>query len=136
MSCIADELARKPDFSALEARVNDAQRKRLALEDMLRLLQSTNNFDAQDSRSVEELLLKVMKEQQAAGQELSRREAIYQEELLGAQKQLMARHNAMSQLNDTTEAFDLFPELAQKFARRQAEMIRKVAETTRRLETL
>lgn len=130
------ELTRRPDFSALEDKVADAQRKRTALEGMLELLQSTNNFDAQDSRSVEEVLHKVLQEQQSAAQELDRRQSIYEEELRGAQQQLLARHDAMSKLNDTTEAFDLFPELAQRFAQRQAEMIRKVAETTRRLETL
>jgi hypothetical protein len=42
----------------------------------------------------------------------------------------------MSHLNDTSEAFTLFPELAQKFAQRQALMIQRVNEATEQLEAV
>ena len=131
-----EELSRKPNFSKLQARIADAQRKRKALEDMLTVLNSTDNFDAADSRSVEELLYTVLQEEQAASAELARREMLYAESLRAAQQQLVERHTAMTQLNDRTEAFDLFPELAQKFAQRQADMIRLVKDATTQLEAV
>jgi hypothetical protein len=131
-----DGLSRPPNFSKLQARIDDAQRKRKALEDMLAVLNSTDNFDAADSRSVEELLYTVLQEEQGASGELARREKIYNETLRAAQQQLRERHDAMTQLNDRTEAFDLFPELAQKFAQKQANMTRLVEDATMQLEAL
>ena len=66
---------------------------------------------------------------------MARRQKIYTDSLCAAQQQLRERHEAMTQLNDRTEAFDLFPELAQKFAQKQAEMIRLVKDATTQLET-
>jgi hypothetical protein len=129
-------LVREPDFSRLKAGVNDAERKRIALEDMLKVLNSTQNFDKEDERSVEELLLAVMQDEQRCRQELSKRQQLYNETLRVAQLQLQERHEAMCHLNDTSDAFSLFPELAKKFAQRQALMIQRVSEATDKLEAI
>ena len=140
MSCktsasMPDDLSRKPNFTKFLERIDAAQRRRKALEAMLVMLNSTKNFDAADSRSVEELLCTVSREEQEASSELARRQKIYTDSLCAAQQQLRERHEAMTQLNDRSEAFDLFPELAQKFAQKQAEMIRLVKDANTQLET-
>lgn len=125
---------RNPDFSRLESEVQEAQRKRAALEKMLDVLKQNEHFDEHDLRSVEEALLVVLKDEKVAREELERRHKIYKETLAGAQEQLKQRHAAMSILNDSTEAFELFPELASKFAQRQSQMLQLVEEATRKLE--
>ena len=127
-------LVRQPNFSKIEARVADAERKRRALEEMLVVLGSTKNFDKEDERSVEELLMTVLHEERTCIQDLVSRRKIYEETLREAQMQIQERNDAMSHINDTSEAFALFPELAQKFAKRQAIMIQRVSEATQQLE--
>jgi hypothetical protein len=132
----AISLVRKPDFSKLEARVQSSERKRVALEQMLSVLNDTQNFDEEDKRSVEELLMSVLQEEQKFVQELENRRRLYDDTLYVAQQQLQERHDAMRRLNDKSEAFTLFPELAEKFAKRQASMIQLVADATIQLEAV
>lgn len=101
---------------------------------MLSVLRATDNFDQEDESSVETVLSQVAKEREAASAELHTRQSIYQESLVAVQTQLSERNRIMSGLNDTSEAFDLFPDLAKKFAERQAAMIKLVSDATARLE--
>jgi len=123
-----------PDFSKLEILVTAAARKRAALEKMLHVLSSTQNFDKEDLDSVKLLLVGVLEEQKTAAHELLKRQQLYETTLKAAQIQIHERHEAMHSLNDKCEAFDLFPALAEKFARRQAVMQQKVEAARRSLE--
>ena len=130
------DLVRQPDFRRVEARVAEAERKRVALEEMLKVLHMTENFDKEDERSVEELLVQVLHEEKQCMCDLEKRRRVYEDTLRVAQEQLQQRHEAMVHLNDTSEAFILFPELAERFARRQAVMIQRMSEATEQLEAL
>jgi hypothetical protein len=125
---------RMPNFDKLEKKVLDASRKREALDAMLKILEGSDIFDQQDKRAVEETLASVLSVEKQARVDLEGRVQIYQSTLQAVQQQIIQRHLAMSNLNDSTEAFDLFPELAVKFAQRQADMITLVEQATRKLE--
>ena len=124
-----------PDFSKLEIVVAAAARKRAALEKMLKVL-SSKNFDKEDADAVKILLNSVLEEQKNATCELTKRRQLYETTLKAAQIQIHERSEAMDSLNDECEAFDLFPELAERFAKRQAVMQQKVEAAKKTLETL
>ncbi len=129
-----DQIVKAPDFSRIENRILDLQRKREALEKTQQVLKDSQDFSDSDHKLVDETLLGVLREQRNLMVDLAQRKKVYEDTVKNQQLQVAGRQEALSLINDTTSTFELFPELAQSLALRQAELIQAIEESKRLLE--
>ncbi len=123
-----------PSFATLKDRIATSQRKRQSLESMLVQIQRAQAFYPDDVTSIQQVLLAVVQEEQHLRGILTEREQLYQQKLLPLQQTLHQRNQALSHINSTSSAFEYFPELADHFAKRQAELHKVVGTLKSQLE--
>lgn len=109
----------------LETKVTEEYPKKMeCLLNLKEKMTSSSCFDSEDLEWVNGELSKLTKEFECLKNELKFKHKMYHETLSGMEETLKRREDALNETNNDTELFHLYPNLVQKFAMKQAELVK------------